>query len=97
MGVTAFYQDTFKPWLNLYCPCLFATKVVKLYKRVDVKTPLECLTQLCAKQLVRLKPDVTLPVLWAQARSQTDLAATLAMQQAKRNPFASFEKPKRRA
>jgi hypothetical protein len=102
--INAFYQETFNPWLNLHRPCLFATevvspkgKVVKRYQHADVKTPLECLTQMSATQLVQFKSDVTLPALQAQARSQTDLAATQAMQQAKHDLFASFDKPKRRA
>ena len=102
--INAFYQETFNPWLNLHRPCLFATavvspkgKVVKRYKLADVKTPLECLTQLHAKQLVVFKPGFMLSALRVQARSQTDLAATQAMQQAKFDLLASFEKPKRSA
>lgn len=102
--INAFYQETFNPWLNLHRPCLFATevvspkgKVVKRYKHKDVKTPLECLAQLCAKGLVTLKQGFTLEALQAQAKAQTDLAATQAMQQAKSDLFASFKKPKRRA
>lgn len=102
--INVFYQETFNPWLNMHRPCLFATevvspkgKVVKRYKHADVKTPLERLAQLCAQKLVTLKPDVTLAALQAQATSQTDLAAAKAMQQAKRELFASFVKPKRRA
>ncbi len=104
LRINAFYQETFNPWLNLHRPCLFATavvgpkgKLIKRYKLADVKTPLECLAMLCASQLVQLKADVTLPLLQALARSQTDLAATKAMQQAKHDLFVSFEKPKRRA
>jgi len=102
--INAFYQDIFNPWLNLHRPCLFATTVVsakgkkvKRYRHADVKTPLECLTQLCEQDWVALNPEVTLQALQAQARSQTDLAATQAMQLAKRHLFASFEKLKRRA
>jgi hypothetical protein len=103
-GNLTFYQETFNPWLNLHRPCLFATavvspkgKIVKRYKHEDVKTPLECLAQLCEKDLVELNPEVTLQALQAQARSQTDLAATQAMQRAKGHLFDSFDKPKRRA
>ena len=102
--INAFYQDIFNPWLNLHRPCLFATevvsakgKVVKRYRHEDVKTPLEGLALLAAKQLVQFRNDVTLSALQTQARSQSDLAATLAMQLAKTKLFASFEKPRRRA
>lgn len=104
MRINAFYQETFNPWLNLHRPCLFPTavvspkgKVIKRYKHADVKTPLECLVLLCAKQMVVFTPGVTLSNLQDQARAQTDLAATQSMQQAKHDLFASFEKPKRRA
>ena len=102
--INAFYQNTFNPWLNLHRPCLFSSsvvspkgKVVKRYRHEDVKTPLESLAILAAKGLVKFKPDVSLASLLAQARSQTDLTATQAMQQAKAILFATFEKPRRRA
>jgi len=100
--INAFYQEVFNPWLNLHRPCLFATavtnakgKVVKRYRHADVKTPLECLALLSGQGLVTFKEDVSLDVLQAQARSQTDLAAAQAMQRAKSDLFASFVKPKR--
>ena len=102
--INAFYQETFNPWLNLHRPCLFATsvtnakgKIVKRYRHKDVKTPLECLTRLSANHLATLRPGITLAALQAQAKSQTDLAAAQAMQQAKDELFASFAKPRRRA
>ena len=102
--INAFYQDTFNPWLNMHRPCMFATdvispkgKLIKHYKHQDVKTPLECLTQLSEKGLVTLKTGVTLEALNALASSQTDLAAAQAMQQTKSELFARFVKPKRRA
>jgi len=102
--INAFYLETFNPWLNLHRPCLFATeitspkgKIVKRYRHEDVKTPLECLALLAAKNLVAFKPDVTLAALMTQARAQTDLAAALAMQRAKSDLFASFTKTRRRA
>jgi len=102
--INAFYQEAFNPWLNLHRPCLFATsvtnakgKIVKRYRHEDVKTPLECLTLLSANHLATLRPGITLAALQAQANSQTDLAAAKAMQQAKYELFASFEKPRRRA
>lgn len=102
--INAFYQETFNPWLNLHRPCLYATnivsdkgKIVKRYKPKDAKTPLECLAQLQLAGLVTFKPGVTLAALQAQAREQTDLSATLAMQAAKQALFASFEPQKRRA
>ena len=102
--INAFYRETFNPWLNLHRPCLYATevvgkkgKVVKRYKHGDAHTPLERLAQLCEIKLATLKPGVPLASLQAQARSQTDLAAALAMQKAKSALFASFVKPQRQA
>jgi hypothetical protein len=102
--INAFYQETFNPWLNLHRPCLFATsienakgKIVKRYKHEDVKTPLDCLALLNAQGLVTFKDGSTLAALQAQASAQTDLAAAQAMQQAKRELFATFIKPQRRA
>ena len=102
--INAFYLETFNPWLNLHRPCLFATsitnakgKIVKRYRHEDVKTPLECLTLLAASHLVAFKPGISLAALQIQAKSQTDLAAAQAMQQAKYELFASFAKPRRRA
>jgi transposase InsO family protein len=102
--INAFYQETFNPWLNLHRPCLFATsvtnakgKIVKRYRHENVKTPLECLVQLSAANLVTFKPGITLAALQLQATSQTDLAAAQAMQRAKSELFARFAKAKRRA
>ncbi|MBV2194733.1 MAG: hypothetical protein KUL81_15485 [Azonexus sp.] len=102
--INAFYQETFNPWLNLHRPCLFATetvsvkgKVIKRYRPTNVKTPLERLAELAAAKRVAFKPGVTLRTLQAQARQQTDLAATQTMQQAKATLFASFASPRRRA
>jgi len=102
--INAFYRETFNPRLNLHRPCMFATeiispegKIIKRYKHEEVKTPLECLAQLCEKGLVTLKQGATLEALQAQARSKTDLAAAQEMQRAKSELFASFVKPKRRA
>lgn len=102
--INTFYQETFNPWLNLHRPCLFATsitndkgKTVKRYKPQDVKTPLERLTALAGHNPIAFPSGVTLEALQAQAKSQTDLAAAQAMQRAKRELFATFVKPKRRA
>jgi hypothetical protein len=102
--INAFYQDVFNPWLNEHRPCLFATsaanakgKIVKRYKHEDVKTPLACLALLSTQGLVTFRDGITLDALQAQARSQTDLAAAQTMQQAKRELFATFIKPQRRA
>ena len=103
-AINTFYQETFNPWLNLHRPCMFATeitspkgKIIKRYKHADVKTPLSCLALLSEKNLVVLKQGPTLEALQAQAKSQTDLAAAQSMQHAKRELFAGFAKPKRRA
>jgi transposase InsO family protein len=95
--INAFYQEVFNPWLNLHRPCLFASelvspkgKVVKRYRHEDVKTPLGALQKLCEKGLARLKQDVTLAALQAQAGAQTDLAAAQEMQRAKAELFRRF-------
>jgi len=102
--INAFYQAIFNPWLNLHRPCLFASaianakgKIVKRYKHEDVKTPLECLALLSTQGLVTFREGISLDSLLAQARSQTDLAAAQAMQRSKRELFATFIKPQRRA
>jgi hypothetical protein len=99
--INTFYQEVFNPWLNLHRPCMFATetvspkgKVVKRYRTQDVKTPLVCLAQLAGKGLVRFKVGITLAQLQTQAKAQTDLAAAQAMQKAKAELFATFNKPK---
>ncbi len=99
--INAFYQEVFNPWLNLHRPCMFATetispkgKVVKHYRLQDVKTPLACLAQLAEKNLVSFKAGVTMGGLLVQAQAQTDLAAAQAMQKAKAQLFAMFNKPK---
>ena len=99
--INAFYQEVFNPWLNLHRPCMFATqtvnakgKVVKRYRHEDVKTPLAHLALLSETGLVRFKPGITLQALQNQASAQTDLFAALAMQQAKADLFALFNKPK---
>jgi hypothetical protein len=55
------------------------------------------MTLLNAQGLVTFRDGSTLAFLQAQACAQTDLAAVLAMQQAKRELFATFIKPQRRA
>jgi transposase InsO family protein len=102
--INVFYHETFNPWLNLHRPCMFATevispkgKIVKRYEHKDVKTPLECLALLIEQGFVTFKKGITLEALQAQARAQTDLAAAQEMQRAKRELFAGFGKPKRRA
>ncbi|MCI4430737.1 MAG: transposase family protein [Burkholderiales bacterium] len=102
--INAFYQEVFNPWLNLHRPCMFASetispkgKVVKHYRHDDVKTPLECLAQLCEKRLAELRQGVTLKDLQTRAEAHTDLAAAQAMQRAKAALFDVFNKPKQRA
>ena len=99
--INEFYQTVFNPWLNMHRPCMFASekvspkgKVVKCYKKADVKTPLECLSMLCEKGNVRIKDGVTLQALQTLADAQTDLAATQAMQRAKAELFELFNKTK---
>ncbi len=62
-----------------------------------MKTPLDCLALLNTQDLVTFREGITLTALQAQASAQTDLAAAQAMQQAKRELFATFIKPLRRA
>ena len=104
--INTFYQEVFNPWLNLHRPCMFATeftspkgKIVKRYRHADVKTPLECLALLSEKGLVRFKAGVTLQALQEQASAQNDLDAAQAMQRAKAELFALFNrhKPQRSA
>ena len=97
--INAFYQTIFNPWLNLHRPCLFASetvsakgKIVKHYKHADVATPLECLTLLHAKKLVKLKTGVTIKALQAEANAESDLVAAQGMQKAKARLFELFNK-----
>ncbi|MEQ1807340.1 MAG: integrase [Burkholderiaceae bacterium] len=99
--INAFYREVFNPWLNLHRPCMFASeqispkgKVVKRYRHEDVKTPVECLSELCAKGLAQLKEGVTLQDLQTRAKAQTDLAAAQAMQRAKAALFERFNASK---
>ncbi len=69
-------------------------KIKKIYKNKDVKTPLECLVLLNAKDLVKFKAGVTLEDLLAKAREKTDLQAAQEMQKAKAELFELFNKPK---
>jgi len=102
--INEFYLETFNPWLNLHRPCMYATsvtnakgKIVKRYRHNDVKTPLECLVQLAAQNLLELKAGVVLTDLLTKSHAQTDLAAAQAMQRAKRDLFASFTSVRRRS
>jgi hypothetical protein len=67
MQIEEFLCATFNPWLNMHRQCLFASetvsdknKIIKRYKRTDVKTPLESLTLLAQQNLVRFKPGQSL-------------------------------------
>ena len=107
--ISAFYQQTFNPWLNHHRPCLFATEVIsdkgkikKRYRHDDVKTPLACLQILSCKGLVEFKKGVPLRALQAEAKAQTDLASAQQMQRAKADLFELFElfnkpRPRRQA
>ena len=68
-------------------------KIKKIYKHADVKTPLECLTQLGKNRLVTFKKGIKLKDLQSQAREKTDLQAAQQMQTAKAALFAMFNKP----
>ena len=101
--INVFYQEVFNPWLNMHRPCMFATeslsakgKLVKRYAPKDVQTPLARLAALSAQGLVTFKPGVTLQALQVKAMEQTDLAAAQAMQRAKADLFALFNRPKSR-
>lgn len=102
--INGFYRETFNPWLNFHRPRMYATgvispkgKIVKRYEDEEVKTPPECLAQLCKQGLATLEEGITLEALEAQAKSKTDLAAAQEMQRAKGKLFASFVKQMRRA
>lgn len=62
-----------------------------------MKTPLDGLALLNAQGLVTFREGVTLAALQAQSSAQTDLATAQAMQHAKRELFATFVNPQRRA
>ena len=100
--INAFYQDAFNDWLNLHCPCLYATEVVsdkgkikKVYRNKDAKTPLECLVLLDKTGMVSFKSVTMLQSLLDKARAKTDLQAAREMQGAKADLFALFNKPGR--
>ena len=102
--INAFYQEVFNDWLNLHRPCLFATEVVsdkgkikKVYKNKDAKTPLECLVLLDKKGLVTFKSATMLTSLLDKAKERTDLEAAQAMQKAKADLFALFNRPGRKS
>ena len=102
--INAFYQEVFNDWLNLHRPCLFATEVVsdkgkikKVYKNKDAKTPLECLVLLDKKGLVTFKSATMLTSLLDKAEERTDLEAAQAMQKAKADLFALFNRPGRKS
>jgi hypothetical protein len=103
--INAFYQETFNPWLNLHRPCLFATsitndkgKTVKRYKPEGCEDAARTFGPAGGHWAWSPSSQgITLAALQAQAKSQTDLAAAQAMQRAKRELFAGFVKPKRRA
>ena len=102
--INAFYQEVFNDWLNLHRPCLFATEVVsdkgkikKVYKNKDAKTPLECLVLLDKKGLVTFKSATVLTSLLDKAKERTDLEAAQAMQKAKADLFALFNRPGRKS
>ena len=97
--INVFYQTSFKPWLNLHRPCLFATetvspkgKIVKHYKHADVATPLERLARLHAQKKATLRKGVTIKALQAEANAQSDLVAAQNMQKAKAQLFELFNK-----
>ena len=97
--INVFYQEVFNEWLNLHRPCLFAIEVVsdkgkikKVYKKQDVKTPLECLVLLNKTDLVVFKSATTLEELVLKAKGKSDLQAAQEMQKAKAELFELFNK-----
>jgi hypothetical protein len=101
--INRFYQTTFNPWLNMHRPCLFPSekqnaknKIIKCYKRADVKTPLECLALLLQNKLVTFKLGQSLERLQQEAAKQTDLAATQNMQKAKIKLFEMIHPSKKK-
>ena len=67
-------------------------KIVKHYTHANVATPLECLTLLHAKKLVKLKTGVTIKALQAEANAESDFVAARGMQKAKARLFELFNK-----
>ena len=72
-------------------------KIVKRYKHEDVKTQMACLALLRPLGLVTFRDGIPLDARQDQAGAQIDLAAAQAMQHARRERFATFIKPQRRA
>jgi len=89
-----FYQQHFNPYLNFHRPCgqpQLVSNAKGKQKRVyrHYATPWEVLQQL-PQAASYLKPGQTLEALGRMAKAESDTAAALRMQQAKRKLFASF-------
>ena len=98
-AIQNFYEKHFNSYLNFHRPCGVPEETVNAKgktKRVYrwYATPWEILRQLPGLAGY-LKPDVTVEELDGTARAQTDTAAAMQMQAAKRKLFAGF--PQRRS
>ncbi len=87
--INEFYADHLNPYLNLHRPCLYATEFIdpkgrrrRVYKSVDVQTPLEKLAVMPA-ELVTFKPGISLQSLQTEACRMTDNQAATSMQKAR--------------
>jgi hypothetical protein len=87
--INEFYADHLNPYLNLHRPCLYATEFIdpkgrrrRVYKSVDVQTPLEKLAAMPA-ELVTFKPGISLQSLQTEACRMTDNQAATRMQKAR--------------
>jgi transposase InsO family protein len=87
--INKFYAEHLNPYLNLHRPCLYPTEFIdpkgrrrRVYKSVDVQTPLEKLAAMPA-ELVTLKPGISLQSLKTEACRMTDNEAATSMQKAR--------------
>jgi hypothetical protein len=98
-AIQNFYEKHFNSYLNFHRPCGVPEETVSAKGKVKrvyrwYATPWENLRQLPGLAGY-LKPDVTVEELDGTARAQTDTAAAMQMQAAKRKLFAGF--PQRRS
>lgn len=95
-AMAEFYQRHFNPYLNFHRPCGVPERVSGQKGKVKrvyrwYATPWEILRQLPGIAGY-LRPDLSIEELNRQARAQSDTAAALEMQEAKRKLFASFQR-----
>lgn len=97
-AIETFYEEHFNPYLNFHRPCGVPELAVSAKGKVRrvypwYATPWEILRQLPGLAS-HLKSDATIQDLERRARAQTDTAAAMNMQAAKRKLFESFHSRK---